>query len=118
MPAPSDDRRARGAAAEAAVARDLEARGWRVVSRNYRCRLGEIDLIAREGETLVFLEVKHRRSARFGDGLEAVTPRKQLKIMSVAEWYLLQAPHGGPVRFDVAAVGPDGAITLVSDAFP
>lgn len=118
MPAFPDDRRALGARAEAAVARDLEARGWRVVARNYRCRLGEVDLVALDGDTLVFLEVKRRRGLRFGSGFEAVTARKQQTIMRVAEWYMLERPHGGPVRFDVASVGPEGAIAHLPNAFP
>ena len=62
----------------------LESCGYRIIERNFRCRLGEIDLIAQDGKTLVFVEVKTRRSRRYGSPQEAVTTAKQAKLRTVA----------------------------------
>lgn len=109
-----DRRRLRGAAAEEAAARHLAALGYRVLERNWRCRTGEIDLIARDGSTLVFVEVRSKRTgSRFGTALEAVTPRKIRQVRDVAGVYLTFHPHmDGPVRFDVVAVTlrPDDSV--------
>lgn len=107
---------------EAAAAAWAEARGWRLLQRNYRCRLGEIDLVARDGDTLVFVEVKARRGSGFGEPGEAVDGRKQARLARVARHFLLASGLGGaPCRFDVAAVrvGPRGeaAVEWISDAF-
>src|SRR6476620_2729509 len=66
----------------------LEARGYRIVERNFRCRAGEIDLVAEEGQDLVFVEVKTRRGTAFGLPEEAVNNRKALKLQEVACYYL------------------------------
>ena len=97
-------------------------RGYRVVARNWRCRIGELDLVLRRGEVLVFCEVKARRGSRFGGGFEAVDRRKQQKVRSLAQTYLLRMRAGSPaVRFDVASVfvHPDGSasVQLFEDAF-
>jgi putative endonuclease len=76
-----------------------------VVERNYRTRYGEIDLIARQEDVLVFVEVKLRRGTGYGDPLEAVTPRKQGTIRSVARRYLAERePEYGEIRFDVIGI--------------
>lgn len=83
----------------------LEARGYRIIERNFRCRSGEIDLVAEEGQDLVFVEVKTRRGTAFGLPEEAVNNRKALKIQEVACYYLDQ--HNLPDcswRIDVVAV--------------
>lgn len=83
----------------------LQKHGYTIVDRNYRKKFGEIDIIAREGPALVFIEVKTRRSGTFGSPAQAVTPRKQLQICRVAEDYL--ARHGlfdTAARFDVVTV--------------
>ena len=92
------------------------------VSRNYRCRRGEIDLVMRDVRTLVFVEVRRRRSRRFGGGLESVDQRKQARLTAAAEHYL--ATHrvsvDCPCRFDVVAIdGPPRRTTIewVRDAF-
>ena len=66
----------------------LKKKGYRILEANFRCRFGEIDLIARDGAYLVFIEVKYRSSLKDGDSLEAVNRRKQRKIIRVAEYYL------------------------------
>ena len=69
----------------------LKKKGYRILEANFRCRFGEIDLIARDGAYLVFIEVKYRSSLKDGDSLEAVNRGKQRKIIRVAEYYLLHA---------------------------
>jgi len=96
-------------------------RGYRVVARNWRCRLGELDLVVERGGLLVFCEVKSRRQSVFGGGFEAVTSRKRAKLRAVAEAFL-QATGSRPqaIRFDVASVavrGPRSTIELFEDAF-
>lgn len=83
----------------------LETAGYRIVTRNYRCRLGEIDIIARDGRTLVFIEVKTRKNMNFGPPAAAVTLKKQRQISRTAQWYLTE--HGLfdiPARFDVVSI--------------
>lgn len=91
----------------------LERKGYRTVDRNYRCKGGEVDIIACDGNTLVFVEVKTRRSLSFGVPQLAVTPFKQRQIMKAAlTWLSHHQNHDTPARFDVIA------ITLQSDADP
>ena len=94
-----------GSSGEELAGRFLEKSGYRIVARNFRCRLGEIDIIARDGETLVFIEVKTRTGAAFGSPAAAVTMKKQRQIGRAAQWYL--AENGlfeTPARFDVIAI--------------
>ena len=100
------------------AARVLTRAGFVVLEHGYSCRIGEIDLIATEKETLVFIEVKYRRSDRFGDPAEAVTPAKQKTIRRVAAWYCAahRVPQDTPLRFDVVAIQEKG-IRLIRDAF-
>ncbi|MFB9378129.1 YraN family protein [Kineococcus gynurae] len=90
-----------------AVARLSEA-GMTVLDRNWRCAGGEIDVVARDGDTLVVCEVKTRRSTSAGTALEAVTPHKLDRLQRLAEQWLAAHPGVGtvPVRFDVVAVTP------------
>ena len=102
-----DERRCRGNEGEAAVARYLERRGYRVLERQYRCRYGELDLTAWSPEgVLCFVEVKTRRSGAFAAPREAVTPAKQRRLRNTAAWYLAQRRLDCPCRFDVAEVYP------------
>ena len=89
-----------------------------MVARNYRCHTGEIDLIAKDGETLVFVEVKYRRGNRAGRPEEAVDFRKQKKISQTAAWYLKEKGLSldTPCRFDVVAITPE-EIRVFPDAF-
>lgn len=94
-----------GLAAERYVAHQLEAAGLRIVARRYRCKAGEIDLIARDGAVLVFIEVKARTSTRFGEPIEAVGWRKQQRLVRAARHYLRhRRGGGGPKRFDVVGI--------------
>ncbi len=105
-PAPAaDPRRALGARAERLAADELERRGCRVIDRNYRYRGGELDLVLRDGETLVFVEVRARRSAEYGSPFETVGREKQRRVARAAEHWLVT--HGltrAFARFDVVSV--------------
>lgn len=89
-----------GVAAEELAARYLAAQGLRVIARNYRCRFGEIDLIAKDGEALVFVEVRLRRSGRFGGALASITHAKQKKLIATARCYLSGLRSEPSCRFD------------------
>ena len=110
-----------GSRGEEAAADAYRRRGYRVVARNWRCRLGELDLVVERGGVLVFCEVKSRRQSVFGGGFEAVTWRKRAKLRAVAEAFLqATGSHSQAIRFDVASVAVRGArstIELFEDAF-
>lgn len=117
-----DARPRTGAIGERAAERLYLRRGYRVIARNWRCSVGELDLIVARAHLLVVCEVKTRRGAGFGGGFEAVDARKQRKVRSVAEIFLLQRRlDTSQVRFDVASVWlrSDGSISveLFEDAF-
>lgn len=83
----------------------LTERGYKLVVRNYRTRYGELDLVIRSGDTLVFVEVKLRHGREFGDPIEAVTYRKQAAVRSMAEQYLAERePDFEDLRFDVVGI--------------
>jgi putative endonuclease len=110
-----------GAWGEEVALRYLTQRGYELVERNYRTRYGELDLILRHEQILVFVEVKLRRGLGFGDPLEAVTPRKQAAIRALAERYLSDKdPDYDAVRFDVVGIllgDRTPRIVHVEDAF-
>ena len=86
-----------------------------LVSRNYRCRRGELDLVMRDADTLVFVEVRRRTSRAFGGGLDSVDARKQARLVAAAEYYLIANRVGDdqPCRFDVVAIdGPSRRATI------
>jgi putative endonuclease len=95
--------RRHGERAEALAARFLEARGLAIVARNYRTRLGEVDLVAREGATLVFVEVRARAGAAFGGAAASVDARKQRRLVAAARHFLSRLGTEPPCRFDVLA---------------
>jgi putative endonuclease len=110
-----------GKRGEELAAAYLAEAGYRIIERNYRCLFGEIDIVAEEGETLVFVEVKSRRSDAYGDPQLAVGRQKQRKISMISANYLAERhlPHR-PARFDVVAVKllPAGhRIELIRNAF-
>ena len=103
---------------ERMAAEFLQREGFLIVGRNYRCKSGEIDLIARDGRFLVFVEVKYRARERAGYALEAIDKRKAAQVRRVAAFYLYEKrlPEDTPCRFDT--VGFDGErIIHVKDAF-
>jgi putative endonuclease len=125
------ERQRTGIAGEDAAARWYRQRGYGELARNWRCSIGEVDLVLVRGDTLVFCEVKTRRGPGFGGGWEAVTARKRQKLRALAQTFLLVhrlSPAG--VRFDVASVlvrearhpsaeGPDRSpqVEIFEDAF-
>jgi len=90
----------RGAAAEALAAEFLVARGLVILERNYRCRSGEIDLIARDSDMLVFVEVRLRSCAAFGGAAASITANKRRRIARAAKHYLGKLGHEPPCRCD------------------
>jgi putative endonuclease len=114
-------RLALGKSGEDLAAERLESLGYRVVQRNYRCPLGEIDLVAEDGDYLVFVEIKTRQGGSTGEAKEAVTHQKQRRVTRSALYYLKSTGRtDARARFDVVAVSlqPGGAeIEVVRDAF-
>lgn len=98
------DRRSLGRSGEDAASEHLRSLGYRIVGRNVRCGRGEIDLIARDGETLVFVEVKVRLGRSHGSALSAVDARKRKQLRSLAADFLQFVPAGTKARFDVLAI--------------
>jgi putative endonuclease len=108
---------ARGRRGEDRAVALLERRGYRVVERNFRCKLGELDVIALDGDVLVFVEVRTRADGTRGSALETVTPAKQRQVARVAELYLAaRRPRVRACRFDVVGITGDEEV-LVVDAF-
>jgi putative endonuclease len=122
-----DQRATTGRVGEDAALAAYEARGYLLIARNWRCRVGELDLVVALADTLVFCEVKSRRGSGFGGGYEAVTARKRAKLRAVAEAFLLATGvRSRSIRFDVASVdvrdGPNrpgarSTVELFEDAF-
>ena len=104
---------------EALAAGFREAQGYQIIQKNFYCRQGEIDLIARDGEYLVFVEVKYRVDTSRGWAAQAVDIRKQRRISRAAGYYLYREKMGTDqaCRFDVVAIDGD-RITLYKHAFP
>jgi putative endonuclease len=110
-PGPPDPRRRLGTLGEQAAAEFYERRGATVVDRNWRIARGELDLVVREGRALVFVEVKTRRSHRFGLPVEAITPAKAARLRRLAGAWLQAHPdtRAASLRLDIASVTFDGA---------
>lgn len=107
-----------GAQAEALACAHLERAGLKRIARNYRCPQGEIDLIMDDRDTLVFVEVRYRRSDAFGTPAETVNRRKQARLQAAAGHYLLTHPADRACRFDVVSVsGLDVRIEWLRNAF-
>jgi putative endonuclease len=101
----SDARVALGKTGEDLACAELEKRGYAIIARRYRERGGEIDIVARDGETTVFVEVKARDSHEFGDAAEAVTAHKRRRIVRLATEYVTRHHLANcPCRFDVVAI--------------
>jgi putative endonuclease len=115
------NRRIQGKAGEDLAARFLERNGLKIIERNYRFERGEIDLIAEEGDEIVFVEVKARHSTVYGSPEDAVTEEKQEQVHTVAEGYLFEHNiDNRPCRFDVVAIefkNDKAEIRHIRDAF-
>lgn len=112
-----------GQRGEDLAVRELERRGYAILARRYRTRFGEIDIVAEDDGTIVFVEVKARRSGRYGTAAEAIPFWKQRRIAAMALDYLAWAGRlDDSCRFDVVAIDGIGTshveIRVISDAFP
>ncbi len=96
-----------GLKGEQAAKRFLKKKGYKILDANYQCRFGELDLIAKDKECLVFCEVKTRSAGALAAPQESVTPSKQRKMIKTALFYLQQTQFDGPSRFDVIAIKKD-----------
>lgn len=112
------NKKAEGLAKETEAANYLLEQGYQILSRNFRCRLGEIDIIARNDGYLVFVEVKYRTNMEMGFPEEAITSLKQRRITNTAKYYLLvnRLPESTPCRFDVIVMLKN-EIRLIKHAF-
>lgn len=112
-----------GDAAENQALAYLRSQGLTPITANFQCKLGEIDLIMKTADTLVFVEVKYRSSSRYGQAVEMVTASKQKKLIKTAAYYLQQTPkfRNFPCRFDVVALTPastqEHQISWIANAF-
>jgi len=109
--------RAKGAVAENAAICHLCAHGLTLITKNYRSRFGEIDLVMREGNTLVFVEVRQRASDAFGGAAQSITPRKQRRIVATARVYLANLSVSPPCRFDAVLLSGNDHLEWIRDAF-
>jgi putative endonuclease len=106
----------KGLAGESRAVQYLQKQGMELVRKRYRASGGEIDLIMRDGDTLVCVEVKLRNTGASGEGLMAVTAQKRRRIVKTALYYLAEHDHNGPVRFDVVEETANG-LQHIKDAF-
>jgi len=106
-------RHALGRLGEELAVRALTARGYRIRERNWRCTAGELDIVAEDGDVLVFIEVKTRRGREYGTPEEAVTPAKQARLVELAATYVQESGWQSDWRIDVVAVElmPDGRLS-------
>ncbi|MFP4079254.1 MAG: YraN family protein [Ectothiorhodospira sp.] len=109
--------RAQGDRAEARARAHLESRGLRFLHAQYRCKAGEIDLVMEDREVLVFVEVRQRRSNRFGGALASIDARKQRRILAAAAHYLQAHGQGRRARLDVVVMEADDHLRWIPNAF-
>ena len=112
---PPEGRRAQGDAAEELACRHLDRSGFTIVERNYRTKVGEIDIVARKGDVLVFVEVRSLEAPDFGTPEESVTPAKRRRIVATARRYLSNVPPSSwrEARFDVIAIEGSGEAAVL-----
>lgn len=106
-----------GAQAEHIAAQFLQQHRLKLITQNYRCRFGEIDLILQDGETLVFVEVRMRAGQGFGGAAASIDSRKQSKLIRTAQHYLAALAHIPPCRFDAVLLSSPTNIEWVKNAF-
>ena len=103
-----------GRAGEEYAAKYLQKRGFRIVERNFRCKLGELDIVARDGPFLVFTEVRSMTGKAFGSPQESITDKKKKKLRQVAQLYAKFRNVGDtPMRFDVVAITADSGGNVI-----
>lgn len=107
----------KGHDAETKAAIFLSQNKLKLLERNYRCRLGEIDLIMQDGNTLVFVEVRMRNSDHYGGAAASITPAKQAKLIQTAKHYLARQDDDMPCRFDAILISGNHEIEWIQNAF-
>ena len=110
------DRKTQGRRAEQQACEFLQQQGLIFVENNYRCRYGEIDLVMRDGQQLVFVEVRYRRSLAFGGPLASIDYRKQAKLIATASHYLLIKRQQSDARFDIVGITKGDCIDWITNA--
>lgn len=108
----------KGDQAEQQALQYLQQQGLTNVCSNFRCKVGELDLVMRDGAALVVIEVRYRKSAQFGGALASITRQKQSRIIAATQHYVIinRLSHL-PIRFDVVALSGDGSIHWIKNAF-
>ena len=107
----------RGEKSEQRACDFLLKQGLHIVDKNFRCKYGELDLIMRDIQTLVIVEVRFRKSNKYGGALESITHKKQSRIIAATQIYLLQNKIISPIRFDVITMSNDADINWIKNAF-
>ncbi|MDO9104486.1 MAG: YraN family protein [Methylovulum sp.] len=106
-----------GESAEELAHKYLIDAGLIPIARNFRCKQGELDLIMMDGQALVIIEVRFRKSDRYGSAAESVTPAKQSRIIAATQFYLSTIKTDRPIRFDVIAITGKNPINWIKNAF-
>lgn len=107
----------RGESAEEQAHKFLIDKGLKPVSRNFRCKQGELDLIMTDRQTLVIVEVRFRKTNKYGSAVESITRAKQSRIIAATHIYLSSQKVDCPIRFDVVAISGNGGIDWIQNAF-
>ncbi|MCX7095219.1 MAG: YraN family protein [Methylobacter sp.] len=107
----------RGESAEEQAHKFLIDKGLKPVSRNFRCKQGELDLIMTDRQTLVIVEVRFRKTDKYGSAVESITRTKQSRIIAATHIYLSAQKTDRPIRFDVVAISGNGNIDWIQNAF-
>ncbi len=112
------NKRTIGTKYEEVAIKHLESKGYNIVAKNFRCKNGEIDIVAKEGRYLTFIEVKYRSNLKYGYPQEAINTKKIRRITNTAKYYMLKngISYDTPCRFDVVAIQDDG-IKIIKNAF-
>ncbi|WP_262964176.1 YraN family protein [Methylobacter psychrophilus] len=107
----------RGESAEEQAHKFLVNKGLKPVCRNYRCKMGELDLIMTDQKTLVIIEVRYRKTDQYGSAVESITRAKQSRIIAATQSYLSTQKEDRPLRFDVVAISGNGNLEWIQNAF-
>ncbi|MCX7066800.1 MAG: YraN family protein [Methylococcales bacterium] len=107
----------RGESAEQQAYQFLLKKGLKLVTRNFRCKQGELDLIMTDEQTLVIIEVRFRQTDKYGSAAESVTRAKQSRIIAATQVYLSSQKINKPIRFDVVALSGNGNLDWIKNAF-
>lgn len=110
------DRKTQGQRAEQQACKFLQQQGLKLIEKNYRCRFGEIDLVMRDGQQLVFVEVRYRSSSAFGGPLASIDHRKKANLIATAYHYLLVKKKQYDARFDIVGITKGGRTDWVTNA--